>query len=93
MTGAASGGVRRGESDEKGGGRRPETCQDLRMEIRRVTQVEAVKDAGHLFDDPPLQEATERFLADERHHLLIACVDDVPAGMVTGVEMTHPDRA
>lgn len=62
------------------------------MEIRRITQVEAVKDAGHLFDALPLPEATARFLADERHHLLIAYVDDTPAGMVTGVEMTHPDK-
>jgi ribosomal protein S18 acetylase RimI-like enzyme len=62
------------------------------MEIRRITQVEAVNDAGHLFDSPPRPEATERFLADERHHLLIAYVDGIPAGMVTGVEMTHPDK-
>ncbi|MGD3108671.1 GNAT family N-acetyltransferase [Streptomyces sp. YGL11-2] len=62
------------------------------MEIRRITQVEAVNAAGHLFDTAPGQEATERFLGDERHHLLIAYVDDVPAGMVTGVEMTHPDK-
>ncbi|MFF4733936.1 GNAT family N-acetyltransferase [Streptomyces mirabilis] len=62
------------------------------MEIRRITQVEAVKAAGHLFDNSPRQGATERFLADERHHLLIAYVDNVPAGMVTGVEMTHPDK-
>lgn len=52
--------------------------------------MEAVEAAGHLFDDPPRQGATESFLADERHHLLIAYVDDVPAGMVTGVEMVHP---
>ncbi|MFG3053411.1 GNAT family N-acetyltransferase [Kitasatospora sp. NPDC048239] len=62
------------------------------MEIRRITRVEAVKDAGHLFDSLPRPGATERFLADERHHLLIAYVDGVPAGMVTGVEMTHPDK-
>ncbi|MFI8082988.1 GNAT family N-acetyltransferase [Kitasatospora sp. NPDC086009] len=62
------------------------------MEIRRVTQVEAVDAAGHLFDTVPGREATERFLTDERHHLLIAYVDDVPAGIVTGVEMTHPDK-
>lgn len=62
------------------------------MEIRRITQVEAVRAAGHLFDAFPRPEASERFLADERHHLLIAYVDDVPAGMVTGVEMTHPDK-
>ncbi|MFF5278106.1 GNAT family N-acetyltransferase [Streptomyces sp. NPDC000133] len=52
--------------------------------------MEAVEAAGHLFDDPPRQGATESFLADERHHLLIAYVDDVPAGLVTGVEMVHP---
>ncbi|MFJ4091733.1 GNAT family N-acetyltransferase [Kitasatospora sp. NPDC089913] len=62
------------------------------MEIRRVTQVEAVDAAGHLFDSAPERRATERFLTDERHHLLIAYVEDVPAGMVTGVEMTHPDK-
>lgn len=37
------------------------------MEIRRVTQVEAVNAAGHLFDAAPEQQATERFLADDRH--------------------------
>ncbi|MFE2937499.1 GNAT family N-acetyltransferase [Streptomyces sp. NPDC059255] len=62
------------------------------MEIRRIAQAEAVHAAGHLFDTPPVPEATGRFLADERHHLLIAYVDGVPAGMVTGVEMTHPDK-
>jgi GNAT superfamily N-acetyltransferase len=62
------------------------------MEIRRITRAEAVHDAGHLFDAAIRPEATERFLADERHHLLIAYADGVPAGMVTGVEMTHPDK-
>jgi ribosomal protein S18 acetylase RimI-like enzyme len=62
------------------------------VEICRIASVEAVEAAGHLFDQPPRPEATARFLADERHHLLIAYQDDVPAGMVTGVEMTHPDK-
>ncbi|MBN6055928.1 GNAT family N-acetyltransferase, partial [Nonomuraea sp. RK-328] len=62
------------------------------MDIRRVTAFEAVEAAGHLFDAPPRREATTRFLADEGHHLLIAYVDGTPAGMVTGVEMTHPDK-
>jgi ribosomal protein S18 acetylase RimI-like enzyme len=62
------------------------------MDIRRVTQVEAVISAGRLFDASPLPEATVRFLADERHHLLIAYVDGTRAGMITGVEMTHPDK-
>ncbi len=62
------------------------------MEIRRVTRFEDVEGAWHLFDGPPRPEATRRFLADERHHLLIAYVGGVAAGMVTGVEMTHPDK-
>jgi ribosomal protein S18 acetylase RimI-like enzyme len=62
------------------------------MEIHRVTRSDAVQAAGHLFDAMPRPDATERFLADERHHLLIAYVDGVPAGMATGVEMTHPDK-
>jgi ribosomal protein S18 acetylase RimI-like enzyme len=62
------------------------------MEIRRISQFEAVELAGHLFDAPPQEGATQRFLADERHHLLIAYVDGVPAGMITGVEVTHPDK-
>jgi ribosomal protein S18 acetylase RimI-like enzyme len=68
------------------------TWQDRGVEIRHITQAEAVQAAGHLFDAAIRPEATERFLTDERHHLLIAYVDGVPAGMVTGVEMTHPDK-
>ncbi len=48
--------------------------------------------AGHLFDGPPQPAATQRFLADERHHLLLAYSGGVPVGMITGVEMTHPDK-
>jgi len=50
------------------------------MDIRRIMQVEAVISAGHLSDASPLPEATERFLADERHHLLIAYVDGTRPG-------------
>ena len=62
------------------------------MEVRRINRFEDVEAAGHLFDGAPRQEATRRFLADERHHLLIAYVEGAPVGMVTGVEMTHPDK-
>lgn len=62
------------------------------MEIRRITHAKEVTAAGHLFDDPPQPVATEKFLADQRHHLLVAYVDEAPAGTVTGVEMTHPDK-
>jgi ribosomal protein S18 acetylase RimI-like enzyme len=62
------------------------------VDIRRIQDVDAVMAAGELFDSPPQLAATGRFLAQEGHHLLIAYVDDVPAGMITGVEMTHPDK-
>jgi ribosomal protein S18 acetylase RimI-like enzyme len=48
--------------------------------------------AGALFDGPPLAGATRRFLAEGGHHLLVAYVGDAPAGFVTGVELTHPDK-
>jgi ribosomal protein S18 acetylase RimI-like enzyme len=62
------------------------------MEIRRVRDADELLAAGQLFDAPPRTEPTQRFLAAEGHHLLIAYVDGVPAGMITGVEMTHPDK-
>jgi ribosomal protein S18 acetylase RimI-like enzyme len=62
------------------------------MDIRRITTSAPALAAGHLFDDPPVPSALSRFLASEGHHLLIAYVDEAPAGMVTGVEMTHPDK-
>jgi ribosomal protein S18 acetylase RimI-like enzyme len=62
------------------------------VDIRRIVSVEPVLAAGHLFDAPPRPEAAQRFVSESGHHLLIAYEDGVPAGMVTGVEMTHPDK-
>ncbi len=62
------------------------------MEIRRITRFEDVEAARLLFDAPPRPGPTRRFLSDERHHLLIAYPEGIPAGMTTGVEMTHPDK-
>jgi ribosomal protein S18 acetylase RimI-like enzyme len=47
--------------------------------------------APDLFDAPPTQEWTARFLASEGHHLLVA-LEDVAVGFVSGVETTHPDK-
>ncbi|MGH2464575.1 MAG: GNAT family N-acetyltransferase [Candidatus Limnocylindrales bacterium] len=51
-----------------------------------------IVDAGHLFDTPPDLATTERFLRTPGHHLLLAEVDGSPAGFVSGVELTHPDK-
>jgi ribosomal protein S18 acetylase RimI-like enzyme len=51
-----------------------------------------VRQASHLFDGPARDDAASRFLNDPNHHLLVADEDGVPAGFVSGVEITHPDK-
>jgi ribosomal protein S18 acetylase RimI-like enzyme len=51
-----------------------------------------VTEAAHLFDDAPKPDALKRFLADPTHHLLIGYSSGEPAGFVSGVEITHPDK-
>lgn len=48
--------------------------------------------AAHLFDDPIDMPAVHAFLADARHHLLIASEDGEPAGFVSAIELLHPDK-
>ena len=63
------------------------------MRIERVTSAAEVHRAADLFDAPPLGPATERFLAQPGHHLLFAYDESGrPVGMISGVEMTHPDK-
>lgn len=64
------------------------------MDIRRLGPADAalLASASHLFDGPTQPAATARFLAEAGHHLLLALVDEVPAGFVSGVETTHPDK-
>jgi ribosomal protein S18 acetylase RimI-like enzyme len=62
------------------------------LRIERATTADAVAAAAALFDHGLRADAVERFLADERHHLLIAHLGDAAAGFVSGVEMTHPDK-
>ena len=63
------------------------------MRIERIKDCAAVHAAADLFDAPPIAAATERFLDAPGHHLLLA-YDEVgrPVGMISGVEMTHPDK-
>jgi len=64
------------------------------VEIVRMGPHDAkrVSAAAHIFDNPPVPDALKRFLADPTHHLLIAYSADEPAGFVSGVEVTHPDK-
>lgn len=48
--------------------------------------------ASPLFDRPVIDEWASLFLAHDDHHLLIASVDGIDVGFVSGVETTHPDK-
>lgn len=52
----------------------------------------AVLAISHLLNREATVPATRRFLAQDRHHLLVAYERGTAAGFVTGVEMTHPDK-
>jgi aminoglycoside 3-N-acetyltransferase I len=62
------------------------------VRIERIADAAAIDAGAELFDAPPEEAATARFLADPGHHLLFAYEDDRPIGMVSGVETTHPDK-
>ncbi|WP_062210560.1 N-acetyltransferase [Streptomyces sp. NBRC 109706] len=62
--------------------------------IGAARTVAEVLSAGPLYDEPARADWAERFLASSGHHLLLAYAEgaDGPVGMVSGVEMTHPDK-
>lgn len=62
------------------------------MDIRAARTPAELQAAEPLFDGPVRPEWSERFLAAPGHLMLIAYVDGVPAGMVSGIEMSHPDK-
>src|SRR4249920_10483 len=64
----------------------------MRIERLGPADLDRVAAAEALFDDAIDVGTTRAFLADERHHLLIAVDDGSPAGFVTGVELFHPDK-
>jgi ribosomal protein S18 acetylase RimI-like enzyme len=64
------------------------------MELRWMTPADAdtVAASSHLFDHELRSEWVRRFLAQPDHHLCIAYTGGEPAGLVSGVELTHPDK-
>ena len=62
------------------------------LRIGRATSADDITGAASLFDTGLLPGAVARFLADDRHHLLIAYAGGTAVGFVSGVEMTHPDK-
>lgn len=62
------------------------------MDIRPARTPAELQAADGLFDGPARTDWSQRFLAAPGHLMLIAYVDGVPAGMVSGIEMIHPDK-
>ena len=62
--------------------------------VRLAPGEEQVVLAGaELFDHPPTEAWTAKFLSSAGHHLLVAIGDDeTPVGFASGVETTHPDK-
>lgn len=50
------------------------------------------KVADGVFDDPIDAAAAAEFLADERHHLVVAIVDGLVEGFISAVHYVHPDK-
>ena len=55
-------------------------------------EARAILAAPELFDDPPTEEWTARFLQAPGHHILMALEGDDAVGFVTGIELSHPDK-
>lgn len=49
--------------------------------------------AAGVFDGQVQPGLTRDFLADARHHIVVAIEDGVIVGMVTAVDYVHPDKA
>lgn len=48
--------------------------------------------APGVFDDPPEPAATRAFLADDRHHLIVALDAGRVVGFISAVHYLHPDK-
>ena len=64
------------------------------MDIRDLSDgdEDAILAISHLLDGAATVSATRRFLAEPNHRVLVAYEEGTPAGFVTGIEMTHPDK-
>lgn len=48
--------------------------------------------AEDVFDAPPVPEITKAFLADPRHHIVVALDADTVVGMASAFDYIHPDK-
>ena len=62
----------------------------LLMDLEQLGVLESVGD--DLFDGPVIPERAREFLADPRHHLVIAKQQDAVVGFGTAIHYVHPDK-
>jgi GNAT superfamily N-acetyltransferase len=65
------------------------------MEIRLLTAADAAlldRVAPDVFDEPLQPALVAEFLADDRHHLVVAVDDGVVIGFASAVHYVHPDK-
>jgi aminoglycoside 6'-N-acetyltransferase I len=68
----------------------------MTLDIRRLGPADATvlqHVAPGVFDDPVDPRWTAEFLADARHHLVVAIDEGVVVGMASAVHYVHPDKA
>ena len=68
----------------------------MSIQIKRLdknSQAVLTKLAEDVFDEALNPKFTADFLADERHHLIVALDDDIVVGMASAVHYVHPDKA
>ena len=67
----------------------------MKIEIKRLSQDDGAAlahIAPGVFDDPIEWERAHEFLADPRHHLIVAIHDGTIVGFVSAVHYVHPDK-
>lgn len=63
------------------------------MQVRMVADLPRLaRVAEGVFDDPLDSDAAREFLADPRHHLVVAVDGGVVVGFVSAVHYVHPDK-
>jgi aminoglycoside 6'-N-acetyltransferase I len=79
-------------------GRHDDTALFKRMplELRLLAPSDAAvldRVADDVFDGPVVPALAGEFLADPRHHIIVAIADGLVVGMITAVDYIHPDKA
>src|SRR3982074_1902157 len=65
----------------------------MSIDVRLLSPGDLDRVADGVFDGPVQACWAGAFLADARHHMLVALEDGVVVGMVSAVDYVHPDKA